>query len=637
MPVGVYPGANSAIGNGVTTVFAYSYRILAQADLKVVVDGVEQTLGTHYTVDGVGAANGGNVTFLAAPANGAAITIERDRAYVRTIDYQRSGSFDEETVDADFDSVVMLVQQVEAASRRAIKAPVSVTADQVFSEEDWAARAGKFVRAKNDGSGIEFIAASPDDDTFTASYPDAVARSWSSKVGEVISVKDFGAQGDGVADDSGAIQAALTAAGNVAIGGAAGATVYAPAGDYKCLSALTKPAKVRFLGAGMDATVLRFDGVINGIREVDAGPTFADSGVIEEMRILGQNGALKGVHVEFRQVPLVHRCRVAGFSEQAIFFNHTIMGSIAQSIISGSGSANHGQVEVDNSTTFKWDHSYISGSNIAGTTVAGLRIDRTVGYKLIGGASESTGIPLQLCGKAENTTGVKCGVVIGTDFENPNNGAVTYIEAGAGWTGAAGAAVQQASFLGVNGSVSASATLANAVRLTNTDTIRFAECSLSIPASGAGGVSVFELVGANNVRTSLGVMGTLLGAGLAYVRVNGATRDDATPQTPWELLGREIIVRKGSAFALNSTTPSAAGTSFCSTNSAIATAITNITGGVGGQVLYIYAGDINTTLNHNAGGAGKIMMRGSANLLLAVGRVYEFIYDSIGAAWVQIM
>jgi hypothetical protein len=36
--------------------------------------------------------------------------------------------------------------------------------------------AGKFLRRKNDGSGIEFMAASPDDDTFTATGVGAVPR-----------------------------------------------------------------------------------------------------------------------------------------------------------------------------------------------------------------------------------------------------------------------------------------------------------------------------------------------------------------------------------------------------------------------------------------------------------------------------
>lgn len=141
MPVGLYPGANSATGNGVTTSFAYSFRILDEADLVVTVDGVLKVLTTDYTVTGVDAALGGNVVFGVAPANGAAIVIARERAYKRDIDYQRNGSFDEETVDADFDAVVMLIQQVEATARRAFKPPIEVVAEQALTSAMWAARA----------------------------------------------------------------------------------------------------------------------------------------------------------------------------------------------------------------------------------------------------------------------------------------------------------------------------------------------------------------------------------------------------------------------------------------------------------------------------------------------------------------
>lgn len=223
MPVGAYTGPNVSTANGVATVFPYDFEIIEDTDLVVEVDGVVKTLGVDYTVDGVGEPGGGNVTFTVAPGNGAQVLRYRNRPFVRETDYQRNGSFDEETVDKDFDSLQMQMQQFEAISKRALKAPKSVSADQVFSEADWAARAGKFVRIKNDGSGPEFIAASPDDDTFTASGAGGVARSWSSKVGDIVSVKDFGATGNGVTSDTAAIQAAITAM-NVAGGGA----VFAP-------------------------------------------------------------------------------------------------------------------------------------------------------------------------------------------------------------------------------------------------------------------------------------------------------------------------------------------------------------------------------------------------------------------------
>lgn len=59
----------------------------------------------------------------------------------------------------------------------------------------------------------------------------AVARTVQSKLRDIINVRDFGTVGDGVADDTTAIQAAITAA--------AGKALYLPTGIYKISAALT--------------------------------------------------------------------------------------------------------------------------------------------------------------------------------------------------------------------------------------------------------------------------------------------------------------------------------------------------------------------------------------------------------------
>lgn len=109
-------------GNGVTTVFAYNFKILAEADLEVTVDGVVKTLTTHYSVSGVGSDGGGSVTMVTAPASGTAnVVLQRDMTYSRATDYQDNGDLLAATLDDDLDRPVMLLQQIKALLARALR------------------------------------------------------------------------------------------------------------------------------------------------------------------------------------------------------------------------------------------------------------------------------------------------------------------------------------------------------------------------------------------------------------------------------------------------------------------------------------------------------------------------------------
>jgi hypothetical protein len=95
---------------------------------------------------------------------------------------------------------------------------------------------------------IEFVnyltssigATSADLVTYTPSGVGAVARSAASKMGDVVSVKDFGAVGDGVADDTAAIQAAINS----------GRSLVFPAGTYLCNNLTQSTSFQRFYAIG---------------------------------------------------------------------------------------------------------------------------------------------------------------------------------------------------------------------------------------------------------------------------------------------------------------------------------------------------------------------------------------------------
>jgi polygalacturonase len=78
------------------------------------------------------------------------------------------------------------------------------------------------------------------DISYTLTAPGATLQSVQTKLEQYVSVKDFGAVGDGVTDDTTAIQAALNAS----------LSVYVPAGTYLISAALTVPANTLFYGEG---------------------------------------------------------------------------------------------------------------------------------------------------------------------------------------------------------------------------------------------------------------------------------------------------------------------------------------------------------------------------------------------------
>lgn len=123
----------------------------------------------------------------------------------------------------------------------------------------------------------------------------AVQRTVESKLQDVVSVKDFGAVGDGVADDTAAIQAALDYAASQSSGGLAGKTVniFFPAGQY-LTGSLTVNTKASLQGSGIESTFVRLKAGVTtpliSIPAVDVVGTSVDDTnhtVIRDMTLLG--------------------------------------------------------------------------------------------------------------------------------------------------------------------------------------------------------------------------------------------------------------------------------------------------------------------------------------------------------------
>ena len=117
---------NSYSGDGSTTVFAYGFKIFAAADLKVILRsaaGTEtvQTLTTDYSVSNVGNTNGGNVTFVTAPASGVTVVIRREAALTQATDYTANDPFPAASHEDALDKLTFLAQQQQEEIDRSIK------------------------------------------------------------------------------------------------------------------------------------------------------------------------------------------------------------------------------------------------------------------------------------------------------------------------------------------------------------------------------------------------------------------------------------------------------------------------------------------------------------------------------------
>jgi len=134
-------------GNGSQSVFAYTFKIFAEADVEVYVGTTLKTLSTHYTLSGVGAAGGGNVTFTTGniPAAGTGnVTILRSLALTQGVDLINYGKFDAEVIESQYDKLTMMVQQLQEQADRTIRFNTTVSdAGGVEITDTVAERSGK--------------------------------------------------------------------------------------------------------------------------------------------------------------------------------------------------------------------------------------------------------------------------------------------------------------------------------------------------------------------------------------------------------------------------------------------------------------------------------------------------------------
>jgi parallel beta-helix repeat protein len=243
------------------TVFPYAFRIFADTELKVYQAGVLKDLTTHYTVSGVDNAYGGNVTLVTGATAGDAIAILRDVDATQLTDWVEAGPTPADSFEDAVDKLTMLAQEHEEIFGRTFQMPESSVAGSPILPTP---EIGKFLRWDGTtppeignadlvalgllGFPVSQVNGGTGQDTSALSgQPELRAGTWYFPQNHV-NVKTYGAIGNGVTDDTAAIQAAADAA--------VGSILYFPAGTY-IVDNFDIGSGTTIQGAGPGATILK--------------------------------------------------------------------------------------------------------------------------------------------------------------------------------------------------------------------------------------------------------------------------------------------------------------------------------------------------------------------------------------------
>lgn len=284
--------AGPYIGAGTLATFSFPFKVFAAADLDVikltVSTGVQTTLAltTDYTVSLNADQNsnpGGSITLVAGNlASGYNLTITSDIENLQPTDLTNQGGFYPEVINDALDRATIQIQQVSDDVVRSLQAP---TSDGTISMTlpPTAQRIGKYLAFDAAGApsvatgtgadinlrtdlaasgGAALVGFSPTGSLsavtvqaaiaeigtdlattagaaaigYTQGGTGSVARTVQAKLRDYVDVRDFGAVGDGVADDTVAIQAAI----DYAVGSTTGrGTVILGEGRFRITSTLT--------------------------------------------------------------------------------------------------------------------------------------------------------------------------------------------------------------------------------------------------------------------------------------------------------------------------------------------------------------------------------------------------------------
>ena len=247
--------SNTYTGNGSNRLFTITFPYLDTTDIDVYLNGTLQTVTTQYTF-----ANATTVEFVTAPSNGATVLLNRstnDTTLAAT--FFSGSSIRASDLNENFDQVLYLAQETNNNVANAVAGQIpdgTITSAKIANDSITSAKIVNDSIVNADVNSAAGILASKL--SFTQSGTGATARTVDSKLKDVVSVKDFGATGNGSTDDTAAIQAAINYVQSfyipetyASLSPGPGVTeLFFPFGVYKITAALTVTRSMSFRGEG---------------------------------------------------------------------------------------------------------------------------------------------------------------------------------------------------------------------------------------------------------------------------------------------------------------------------------------------------------------------------------------------------
>ncbi len=416
-----HTAANNASGN-TSGPYTISFDYLLESDVEVRVDNTLKTQTTHYTFP-----SKTSIQFTSGNFPTAGVTIEIKRntdITVPKVDFQDGSVLTESDLDNNSKHLLFGMQETKEDTESLVSTFVSANAPTGISNGArwYDSVSGRTFVYYVDTDTAQWVEASPPFDateftsnitntnvaanaaidstklSFTQTGAGAVARTVDSKLEDIVSVKDFGATGDGSTDDAVAIQAAIDSV-------SSGGIIFFPKGTYIIGTSLGIRSDNTLVGAN------RYDSVLKTKAGTDI--TLINDGSAVNNRIcitdLGFNGnkanvsAGQIINLWKTEDFLVSNCRIVDSKGDAMIIRQCSYGQIVNNNIVSPDV--HG-ISLTN-TDAQGNDIQIIGNSIKNPGASGINVSESNNVTVTGNSVRHTGSPTNGYGGvrfANNTT-----------------------------------------------------------------------------------------------------------------------------------------------------------------------------------------------------------------------------------------